>query len=607
MHTQMKRRHFIHRALGLGLAWRSMQGITASHSPGPWTTKHPAGLARPVFMYNNWSAYDELSDNVPLTEALAMRELAELVRLKKKGVLIDYYVMDAFWFDKFGGYRKWNSQHWPQGPNQWLDTCKANGILPGMWFSTNLIATQSGRFLEPVPEWKDSVATDPNIMCLFAGGYLKHLAETLQIWADRGVRLFKFDFAYFSAATETAKQVHLPSEIEEMNKLAFMDMLKQFKFRNPDILLTGYNGFGGDMEDTVTPFRKSVDIRWLEVFDSLYCGDPRISDVPAMNIWRSQDIYSDHMVRQFAFNGLPLQRIDNCAFMIGKTGTCYSRATQAWKGMLILELARGGWANVYHGNLELLTDADAEWFAKTQKLFHRLQRFGMEGYFGAIPGNAKPYGFKTEAINGTVCTIVNPLQAVATVELPIEDPSKSRILYQDGGFQPMLNGRQLLIGPEQLVVAAFGQFADPEFDLGIDESVQIPLSIEPVEAHFSLNGKNQITAQVNGTPGKDLRIIFQQFGDDGLARRSWGGGPPDGKKMDEFLKIRAMQEKKELPLVLHYDKVIWSGLSWAAAEIRSSAYDPRLPVEIQCSSFESEKRNLKAQVYAVVYGWRQQP
>ena len=89
------------------------------------------------------------------------------------------------------------------------------------------------------------------------------------------------------------------------------------------------------MENTVTPFRKTVDPRWLEIFDTLYSGDPRFSDVPMMNVWRSQDLYSDHMVQQFAFNGLPLSRIDNCSFMIGKTGTCYNRGIAAWKSSLV--------------------------------------------------------------------------------------------------------------------------------------------------------------------------------------------------------------------------------------------------------------------------------
>ena len=162
------------------------------------------------------------------------------------------------------------------------------------------------------------------------------------------------EFAYFDAATPDAKCTMLPTDIEEQNKNAFISAIKEFRYRNPDVLFIGYNGFGGDMENTVTPFRKTVDLRWLEIFDTMYCGDPRLSDVPMMNFWRSQDLYSDHMTFQYLFNGVPVRRIDNCAFMIGTTGTCYNRALNAWKGMMILTMARGGWLNVCHGNIDLV-------------------------------------------------------------------------------------------------------------------------------------------------------------------------------------------------------------------------------------------------------------
>src|SRR5215470_1325247 len=55
-------------------------------------------LSAPIWVYNDWSAYDELSDEVPLNEALAMQELAEMLRLRKAGVRFDYYMMDAFWY-----------------------------------------------------------------------------------------------------------------------------------------------------------------------------------------------------------------------------------------------------------------------------------------------------------------------------------------------------------------------------------------------------------------------------------------------------------------------------------------------------------------------------
>jgi hypothetical protein len=52
-------------------------------------------LNQPVAVYNNWSAYDELSDNIELTESLAMKELDQIVRLRRAGVRIDYYLNSA--------------------------------------------------------------------------------------------------------------------------------------------------------------------------------------------------------------------------------------------------------------------------------------------------------------------------------------------------------------------------------------------------------------------------------------------------------------------------------------------------------------------------------
>jgi hypothetical protein len=597
----MKRKNFIRTTIGISAALLPGTKILAK---GFHCTKKffiTSGPKKPITIYNNWSSYDELSDNISLTEDLAMRELNELIRLKNNGLHVDYYVMDAFWFDKSGGYRTWHKQHWPNGPDKWLDACKANNIKPGMWFSTNLVGLSNGPMLEIIPEWKDSVTSDPNLLCLYSGGYLKHLSGSLQMWYDKGVRAFKFDFAYFNAGVMGAEKIHLASEIEEMNKVAFMDMLKQFRYQNEDVLIIGYNGFGGDMNDSVTPFRKTVDPRWLEVFDTLYCGDPRISDVPAMNIWRSEDIFSDHMVRQFEFNGLPLHRIDNCGFMIGTTGTCYSRAKNAWKGELILSLARGGWVNVYHGNLELLNYNDAKWFAKTQNMFRALQAYGLKSTFGAVPGTRKPYGFKVQGINGTVCTVVNPSQEIVEMDLPVENFSNSKIIYADGGYSPQLSGKKVTLGAEQLVVIGFDEYADAKCNLGIDGTINIPVSIEKINADFKETGMNKIEATIKGVAGKDIRIFMQQFGDDGLAKRSWGGAPPNGKKMNEFLKIEVTQDNKIIPMHIEYDKMIWCGLSWGAAEINHKDFDENKLLTIRCTSTETYKLKLHGEVYATGY------
>ena len=153
-------------------------------------------LARdPIFVYNNWSAYDELSDNIPLTEQLTMKELDEVLRLRRLGVRFDYYTIDAFWFDPDGGYRTWRKPNWPQGPDAWIGKCRANGILPGLWFSTNTLVK-----INAAPEWRDSLTENKGSMSFFEGGFLPNFMATLQYWYDRGIRLYKFDFVDFGVA-----------------------------------------------------------------------------------------------------------------------------------------------------------------------------------------------------------------------------------------------------------------------------------------------------------------------------------------------------------------------------------------------------------------------
>jgi len=50
---------------------------------------------QPISVYINWAAYDELPDNVELTEELALRQLDEIIRLRGLGVRFDYYLTDT--------------------------------------------------------------------------------------------------------------------------------------------------------------------------------------------------------------------------------------------------------------------------------------------------------------------------------------------------------------------------------------------------------------------------------------------------------------------------------------------------------------------------------
>lgn len=559
------------------------------------------GFSEPVSIYINWASYDLLSDAVPLTEELAMTQLDHLVRLKREGVRIDYYLMDAFWFDPDGGYRTWDRRYWSEdGPKRWIKRCQEHDVLPGLWVGCNALATPIFRHLNAIPAWRDSMDPSNESACFFHGGFLADFIEALQHWVDQGIRLFKFDFADLDAAPAEIQRACLPSEIRRRNSDAFASALFLFRERNPAVRLLAYNGFDERtkvpaMSGTSAPIRRVIDTRWLDVFDAVYCGDPRPADVPCANFWRSKDIYSDHMVRYFEANGYPLRRIDNAGFMIGTTGTCYGRRKQAWRGMLILGLARGGWANTYYGNLELLDRDDAKWFAAAQKLFLELQAMASVTTFGGMPGEGVPYGFWAKHADGHVLTVVNPASVAQTITLPA---TADRVLFSDEGFVPQLAGTSLTLGPEQLAVVAQGRFASAEFDLGREPDVRIPASAKSLEVEFGAEGDRRVVGRVAPPQhGERLRVMVRQTRA-GVALRSSGGPPPDGVTLGNLLRIIATQGGRSVPVAINYDLAIWSGLSWAVGEIAGENLSTE-PVCIECSTTEQPPVQLTVELLRV--------
>lgn len=582
--------------------------VTEGQSPSPSSPESTPTLGAPllpnsIWVYNDWSAYDELSDNIPLTEALAMRELDQVLRLRRFGVHFDYYMMDAFWFDPDGAYRTWRKPNWPDGPDRWIAACRANGLKPGLWFGSNALVK-----INPAPAWRDSLNAKGSAMSFSEGGFLPDLMNTLDYWYGRGIRMFEFDFADFTAATREAEKSEKPEEIKRRNETAFREALQDFRRRHPDIVLVAFNGFGGDLEYTTGhfPFKNPIDLRWLAVFDSLYAGDPRPADVPEANFWRSMDIYSDHMVRRYEQSFVPLERIDPTSVMFGNTGTIYYRKTHAWKGELLLMISRGGWVNTIHGNLEFLSDDDARWFARVQSMFAPLKSMGRTKTFGGIPGEVQPYGFGSVTSGGAIYTVVNPAQALNDLELPLlsraQPPlSAGHVIFRDAGFVPVLRGSRITLGPGQMAAVGFGRYSAPEFDLSVQQDVLIPRSIRPVDVAFTPDGAGVIKATIQPPATGDLRIIFQQWYADGTVARSWPGGPPNGMSMGKVLKISAEQGGRSLPVKVDYDRLIWSGLSWGAGEIEHGSFASGEPIVIRFSSAEKIPVTLTGNVYVIRY------
>jgi hypothetical protein len=544
-------------------------------------------LDRPLGIYINWSSYDELSDAVQLTEDLAMAQFEHLLRLRAAGARLDAYLMDCFWYEPGSAYRRFRKPHWRDDGERWLAACKAHGVLPGLWFGCNSAGGFAG--LAAAPAWKDSIdpTADPRwaSACLFQGGFLADFMAALDHWYGKGVRVFKLDFLALDARLGEHQLSLLQSEVRALNAEAFRTALRTFRRTHPEAIILAYNGFEENGIQSGTDFapRKTLDHRWLEAVDAFYSGDPRPADVPAWQFWRSKDVYSDHLVRAYHAQGFAPAVIDNAGFMIGTTGTCYHRGTEAWKGMLLLSLARGGWANTYYGNLDLLDDADAAWFAKAQALWFPLQRHGTWSAFGDLPGTGAAYGFSSRDGGGALHTVVNAGQSATELDVP--GLGAGRVLFADAGFAPVVRDGRITLGPEQMAVVAEGAYAVAANDLGVQADVVIPQRSAPLAIATAADGHNAITGTVTAPATGRVRVIMRQR-ENGKLKRTTGGAPPTGTTMAKLLTLAASQGGRPVAVDVRYDKAIWSGLSWAVGEIPCERLRPGEPLLLRATSSE---------------------
>lgn len=571
-------------------------------------------LRDPVWYYDNYTAYDELVDDIELTEELAMRQLDELARLRRLGVKLDYYLMDAFWYAPDGAYRTWRKPHWPNGPDRWIAACQKIGVKPGLWFATNAIGKDAK--LELARQWRSSLGKSSTnnlqYLSLSEGGFLSDFMDVLQFWHDRGIRMFKLDFADFGAAGPATRESQSEAEVYERNKTALRLALKAFRQKNRDAMFIAYNSFidfprdRETMNDWAVSFRSSsIDLRWLEVFDSLYSGDASPSDIPQVNFWRSMDLYSDQQVRFYERKFVPLDRIDSAGFMSGGTNTNYRRKTHAWKGMLILNAARGGWVNTFFADLRYIDDEKACWFAKVQQIYLPLQAEGRTKTFGGDPGEVQAYGFGSLDATGSIYTVINPAQQVVTVRLPslssVQAPlTGGRVIFTDAGFVPKLGDGAVTLGPGQMASIGFGRYSTAEFDLGVQEDVVIPRDIRAIETRFVPKPHNEIETTVAVPETGDIRIVFQQKDLAGNPIRTDADGTAK-TPFDKLLKIWAEQGGRRIAVEMDYDRYIWSGLSWAAGEIRGERLRRRQPITIHCSTVEKGSVSLSGNLYVVEY------
>ena len=247
---------------------------------------------------------------------------------------------------------------------------------------------------------------------------------------------------------------------------------------------------------------------------------------------------------------------------------------------LILSAARGGLVNTYYGDLTLLDERDRAWFAKVQRLYYPLHALGETATFGGYPGAGRPYGFVARGPGGAVWTVLNPGLTAGDMALSLPPNTVSRLLFKDAGPAPVIGGGAIRLGPGQMAVVGTGAYADAIWDLGIQDDVVIPESCEPLKVSDVVRGPRSVSATVRAPSGGALRIACSQLGKDGRPWRVSGGSPPSGVALGKLLVLKAEQGGRELETSRAYDRQIWSGLSWAVADVPAKEMEPGGSVRI---------------------------
>jgi hypothetical protein len=197
--------------------------------------------------------------------------------------------------------------------------------------------------------------------------------------------------------------------------------------------------------------------------------------------------------------------------------------------------------------------------------------------------------------------VVNPAQGVRSLNLPPRPEAAGaqgeRVLFRDAGFEPVLAGDSIRLGPGQLALVGIGGYASATNDLGVAADVRIPRRIEPWTAALAAGPlPGTVVGELAPWDRGDLRIVVQQRDPNGFPLRS-----TSETGMGDFITVTAAQEGARLPVEVQYDKVMWSGLSWAVAEIPHDRIAPGKPVRIRVTSAETDPIRLDVRIYRVEY------
>lgn len=515
--------------------------------------KTPAG----VRIYGDWGAHDELAGETELSESLAFEMLSRLEKGKGRGASFDYYLMDAFWFDKAGRYQKFLEKNWPEGPGRFLGALKRQGMKFGLWFDVNMGHIQLPQKGDGEPA---CLAYRENVETLFRG--IRRQME------DCGCSMLKLDFAFFECQKKEHGAVHDTDQTasKEPAIRMFIEELESLYQDYPQLLVTGYNGFTTNLSclGEAWPREETCAISpwWCLYLDYLYCGDPRPSELPARDLGKSLIWYTDAMIEKFDFSLMPLSAIDDHGTMVGYTNTIYYLGKGDFRDSWIMNLSRGSRRELLYGALDCLEEEDWDFLAQSQDFFDFLCRDDVRTKrIGGSPARGQVYGYSNSGMDRGYVTLVNPERKRVFFALAGHGPGRRNVemrrIYGNSRFMDealSTGGEGIWLEPGEVTVLFWEEKKDRTQRGGY-------LTLCP--------GGHETIALSEGCRFFSVKLTDKT----GFPLRIFGGeeAPVEVRTLDGELAVEQVHGQR-----------IWSGCSWMEYELGGEKKDrDRIRIELR--------------------------
>ena len=370
------------------------------------------GAGSPLRIYCDWGLHDDLTPGDPiLTADMTLENIPRVAELNRKsGAGFDYYLMDAFWFERGKPYTHFRPDTFPEGMGRIKAALDGAGLKLGLWFDINGIHTG----LAGLPELAQyNTELGNGALCLACDEVADLICKGMEKQIkELDVQLIKLDFGYFECRNPHHNHSTEFTESKEKAVMNFILMMHRLRVTNPNLKILAYNGWMTDLSwmNTPDPDRRgyAVSPYWCEYVDYIYCGDPRPSSFPSENVADSLVWYTDGMMKLFFDALMPPEAIDDDGAMMGHTATIYRLGKAHFRQSILMDVMRGGNKLMVYGDLRDLDHGDHAYLSFVNALFTRATKGNYTTRLFGNPARGEIYGYELGGETEGLCVVVNP-------------------------------------------------------------------------------------------------------------------------------------------------------------------------------------------------------